>query len=122
MSYYTEVSNSNPQIWWRMNVSGTGVINSSTDPTYSTVSATIVGNGANTISVGTAVYTNGNYYPANSDQTCSLFQNYYWGNPNYCSSSAQSILTGVFDLFVTGGQGFTAEWLHRHTPGGTYSN
>lgn len=125
MSYFAAVSNSNPQIWWRMNNTGTVVQNSGTDATFSAVSATIIANAANRLTGTTAAYWSPVYFP-HADISGALEQSYYSTalstNAVNCSSSANSVLTGVFDMFATGSPGLTVEWLMRHKPGGPYAN
>lgn len=123
MSYYSVVSASNPQIWWRMRDTGSLVRNSASDATYSTISGSLdVLTTWNSFSNGAAVYSNKSYFP-HADISCSLVQSFYGkGSAPYCSSSVQSILTGIFDQHVTGGTGLTAEWLMRPAVGGGYSN
>lgn len=122
MSYFSAVSASNPQIWWRMNATGTLVNNSGTDATFATVSATVVATSNNRLTGTAASYANPSYFPA-ADQSCSLEQQYYpSAGSQWCSSSFQTKLTGVFDMFVTGGTGFSAEWLYKIGYGGGFSN
>jgi hypothetical protein len=106
-----------------MNTTGTVVSNSAGDATFNTVTGTLTNASSyNSFSDGGAVFSNRSYFP-HADQSCSLLQQYY---PSlvvpYCTSSTQAVLTGVFNMFVTGGLGFTAEWLMRAGYGATHSN